>query len=213
MKKLLILPACLLLLAFSGPCSTTSPQPPPSALDNAIFKITTNVTTITNVIIQTNLAPVTNAVGQVVIITNLVPVPVVVERTNFVYQTGGRTESAANALGAALTAFGVPGGGLIGAGLIGLVGLWGTYKSRQATTLGTIAGNSTQVIQVARNLIAASPNGSAIAAKFDAWLIAHQQDANIANEVAAVVDQFVNPKDKEFVSVAETIVKEATTPL
>jgi hypothetical protein len=225
--------ACLVILAgisvicavcLSTGCNTSSPQSPPTALDSNVFNITTNVTIITNQITQTNVTvnpvvitnvvaglpvPVTNYVAT----TNFVPVTVMIPQTNYVYTPNASATGLTTNIGSTLSAFGVPGGSLIGTLLAGALAIWGSLKSRQATTSGTIAGNATQIIQVARNIISALPNGAAVSSEFNAWLIQHQQDAGIANEVAAVVDQFVDPQDQALVGQAQTLINQAFSPL
>jgi hypothetical protein len=210
-------------LMFTG-CQSTTPQSAPTAFDSNVFNITTNVTVVTNQITQTNVTVVTQVVtnivsGNPVIITNtiattnFVPVTVMIPQTNYVYTPNANSTSITSGIGTTLSAFGVPGGSLIGTILAGGLALWGSLKSRQATTSGTIAGNATQIIQVARNIISALPNGAAVSSEFNAWLIQHQQDAGIANEVAAVVDQFVDPQDQALVGQAQTLINQAFSPL
>jgi hypothetical protein len=207
---------------LSGCSSATTPQSPPTAFDSNIFNVTTNVIFRTNTLIQTNVSfvPVfiTNTLtGATVVVTNsatnFVPVTVIIPQTNYVYAPNSTSTATANTVGTTLSAFGVPFGSLVGTALMGVLGLFASFKSRQATTAGTIAGNATQIIQVARNIISTLPNGPAISSQFDTWLIQHQQDANIANEVASVVDTYVDPQDGALIGVAQKLLAQATAPL
>lgn len=211
-----------LLSSCSSATTPPTPQSPPTAFDSNIFIVTTNVIFRTNTVIQTNVSfiPVfiTNILtGATVVVTNsatnFVPVTVIIPQTNYVYTPNSTSTATANTVGTTLSAFGVPFGSLVGTALLGVLSLFASFKSRQATTAGTIAGNATQIIQVARNIISTLPNGAAISSQFDSWLIQHQQDANIANEVASVVDTYVDPQDGALTGVAQKLLAQATAPL
>lgn len=204
---------------FSG-CATPATGPlsnQPTALDQKLFTITTNVVDVTNIVTQTNTVVVasTNAAGSTVFVTNTiqVPVPVVIPVTNFIYAPSPATQSTIAVAGTVASATGTPWAGLIGAALSGIVGLLAVWKTNAAKNTATaIAGNTAQVLQVARNVIANLPNGAALTIQLNAYMMAHQQDANLANEVAGLVDTWVDPNDNALSGVASQLIAAATTP-
>lgn len=189
----------IILATVVAGCASAGPQTPPSALDKKLFGITTNVVTVlqTNTVTETNfvekVVQTTNTLNQVVNVTNLVPVlmptPQIIPvlQTNYVYDASG-----SQAMATSLGALGGPWGAVAGAVAAGILGIWGGLKSQQANTAAAVATSGVQAIETARNVIAALPNGAALSAAYDNWLVAHQADADIAKEVGALVDKVVN---------------------
>lgn len=207
----------LTMMLFLTGCASGGTQAPPTALDRQVFNIQTNTVTQTNVVLQTNIVSqvvtTTNTQNQVVFQTNLipvsVPVPQVVTTTNYVFTPSTTTPlmATANIVGAAAGPWGT-----VGLGALSLIlGVWGSIRSKTATSMTAVAQNSTQALAVARATIAALPNGSALAAKFDTWLSQHQQDADIAQELAGVVDSLTS--DGNTSTIASGIISQLTTPL
>lgn len=229
-SKITILSSALIAMAVTG-CAALQ-QKPPTALETKFYDVVTNVvektnfTTVTNFQQVTVTVPVqvTNFTTHEITTTNVINVPVVqvftnfVEQTNFVYAVNDKTKAEVSTVSTLATAVAGPYGALAGAVLSGILGIWGTLRSRQATTLGTVAANSTQVIETARNIIRSMPNGSQIGAQFDNWMMTHQQDAGIANEVASIVDAVVDPSHATHAAsdilgaITAPIAPPATTP-
>lgn len=217
-----------LFASFILGCSLLQTKPPTTA-ESALYTITTNwnptVVSVTNQTTVTNLVPVyiTNTVaGAPVIITNTVTVPVpgpatVVTVTNLVpsyqFATAPATSATVQAVGAGIN-LAAPGiGTIVASALAALLGVWGTLRSRQATQSNAIATSSVQIIEAARNVFASvSP---ALAASFNNWIVTHQQDAGIANEVAQLVDQVTGNKLGQAAGVggAQQILAAVTAPL
>lgn len=177
-------------------CATSGPQSPPTALDKALFQITTNVVVQTNLVTLTNrvqqIVPVTNLQNQVVLSTNFVTVTnlatVVAPVTNYVYATSPTVTSTVTDVTSMFGPWGTV------AGLIATLGLgvFAKFKSQQLNTMTDVAGQAQQAIVTAQNVIKAMPNGAAYAATFNTWLQAHQTDVDLAQEVAQVVNDYVD---------------------
>lgn len=218
-KKYIGVALIALSISILTGCSTNGIQPPPSKLDNAIFTITTNTTVVpvTKTINVTNFIPQvvleTNIQNQIVTITNTIPVVVpqyvTVEQTNQSYTYVPKTEitQTASVVGSMTGPWGVVGSMLLAAGL----GLWGKIKSNQATTLSSVAGNTAEALAAARAVIAALPNGDSISKQFDTWLSNHQNDVDIAKELAGVVAEYADPTHTN--TIAAGIISQITTPL
>lgn len=211
---------------FSG-CDTPTTGPlsnQPTAFDRTLYDITTNVVQATNFVNQTNYFTVTttNSAGTVQVVTNPIPltVPIILSVTNFGYTPKAQTSATVGVVGDLASATGIPYAGLITTALTGLIGLWGYFKTNQGRTAATaqasqanaIAGNTAQILQVARNVIAQSPNGATLTTQLNAYMMQHQQDAMLANEVAGLVDKWVDPNDNALSGIASTIIAAATTP-
>lgn len=237
MKKL-ILPFAIVCLAALTACSLLTSKPP-SAVESKLFNVQTNFTpviayvtntlppvilTVTNpapppqVVIVTNPATLqvvtvtSTPPAQVVFVTNQAP-PVIVTVTNLVpayaFTPNQTSLDTAQAIGTVANGF-LPGfGGLISTGLAGLLGLWATMRTKSKGN--QIAANLTQAIETARSVIKSLPNGATIGSQFDAFLVAHQEDANLLNEVGAIVDNYVNPNEAQ--GAATKIIQLVTTPL
>jgi len=211
------------LLATIVGCSALQTKPP-TAVEAGLYQIVTNTVTVTN-----TPPPVTNYVSMpifvtntsgTIIISNTPPVPVVTQPppqvvtvTNWSYLPSTNTTATIQAVGSAVN-IAAPGVGTIIAGLLSVgLGIWGSLRSKQATTSTAIATNTVQAIETARNVIATLSPAAATA--YNNWLMAHQQDANIANEVGALVDQVANSNlgQAAGVGAASQIITAATTPI
>lgn len=195
------------LIACIGLCTGCAAlsSAPPSKAETYAYDITTNLVTKTNFVTQTNLVsqivPIntTNVTGQTVLFyqTNYVPQLVTetnrVVETNYVFAENAHAKATTAVIGTVAN-IAMPGSGtLITAVIGGILGIWGSFRSKAANKATAIANNSNQIIETARNIITALPNGGSIAKDFDSWMVQHQQDAGIAQEVAALVGKFVNP--------------------
>lgn len=220
MKNPFALP--LICIVFLTGCSMLASKPP-SPLETKLFDIRTNqvpvVLTQTNVVTvtQTNVVNVRNPVTEVMYRTNEITIQTVgtniVTVTNLVpaYEFTPKPASleAAQAVGTVTNGF-LPGfGGLITTGLTGLLGLWATLRTKKQGN--QIAANLTQAIETARSVIKSLPNGAAVGSKFDAFLVAHQEDADLAGKIGAIVDQFVSAD--EATGAATKIINLVSTPL
>lgn len=214
----LLLAAAVCLLT-AGACQSTTSQAPPSAAEQHYFKIETNtmeiVKVVTNTVFQTNMVTVTNAQGVAEAAPQLIPIaevkPVTNYVTSYVMTPNQAAKDTSATIGGVVSSVAGPWGALAGAVSTGFFALWGNIRSRKATTMGNIAANSTQVIETARSILLALPNGAALAAQYDAWMVQHQRDAGIANEVAAIVDKTVDPDHADMV--ATKLLALVTAPL
>lgn len=196
-------------------CASTGVQAPPTSIEKALYNVTTNVTTLTNyqTITQTNIVPVTitNVDLQVITktITNEVPVlvPTPYNVTNYTFDTKPAIVGTATGLGAMAG----PWGTVAAAALAGILGIWGKFRSNQADTASAVAATSQQAIATAKQVIAAMPNGAALSASFNTFLTNHASDANLASEIASLVDEAVDPHAATGAALA--IIQAATTPI
>ena len=221
MKKLLLSLPILCLAALTACSALTSA--PPTKVESALFDIKTNYVPVvavqTNVVTvtQTNMVTVRNPVTEVMYQTNQVSVVSVgtntVTVTNLVpaydFTVKTNVSNDVSAIGAVASTF-FPGfGGLISTGIAGLLGLWATMRTKSQGN--QIAANLTQAIQTARSVIKSLPNGAAIGAQFDNFLVQHQTDANLLDEIGAIVDSTVNNDQAQ--GAATKIINLITTPL
>ena len=197
------------LLLLSG-CASTKP---PSALEQSLFNITTNVKP--QVVLQTNLVPVyqTNVVVQTVTVTNQVGVPVMVPVTNLTtivtYQTNvvtatnfvagytlsaNATTQATAGVAGTLSDLGMPGtGSLVTMGLLGLAAAWAGIRNRQYSgqnsalqqTSGVLAQNIATFMQVLEQ----TPQGKQLAPLLQNYLSTHQMEAGVIAQVAGLATQ------------------------
>ena len=221
----LILLTGLAPVAFLGCSALTSA--PPTKVESALFNVQTNVTPIavlqtnfvTQTVFQTNVVTVRNPVTEVMYQTNQVTQVMQTVGTNIVTVTNlvpsyaftvkTNVSNDVNALGTVASTF-FPGfGGLISTGIAGLLGLWATMRTK--ANGNQIAANLTQAIQTARSVIKSLPNGAAIGTQFDSFLVQHQTDANLLDEIGKIVDATVNNDQAQ--GAATKIINLVTTPL
>jgi len=206
----------LVVLGLAG-CATSGTQPPPSAVEQLAFATTTNYVTVTNYVSATNwvtqVNTITNTNNQVVTVTNLVAQPylepVVTNVPNYTFTPNATAQAVAGGAATVGNIF-VPGwGSLISAGLMALLGAYGTYRTNQAkNTAQQVAQNSVEAINVAQSIIGAIPGtGPQLLAQFQAWMAQHQADADLAVEVAKYVDQITHTADAAHQGVATQIVQ------
>ena len=206
----------LVALCFTG-CAT-QPQAAPNNVESFIYSTQTNVVFVTNSITVTNTVvstlTVTNSQNQIIPVfqtnTVLQTIPQIVTQTNYVFSSSPATTASIQSVGAVVNTFAPGIGSVISAALIGLIGLWGGIRNNQAKTSGAIAANTVQGLEVARQIIASLPNGATYLQQFDNWLMIHQQDANVANEIASIVDSFT--KGTQWDGIATGIVNTVKTP-
>lgn len=204
----------MMLVGLAG-CASAGPQPPPTTFDKLLLNVQTNFVMQTNIVLQTNMVAqvlqTTNTNNVTVFQTNYVPVPVpttvVTEQTNYVYTPKSSITDTANAVGPLAGPWGTVGASV----LTGILGVFAFFKNRQANTMTAVAGSTAIALQTAKQVIASLPNSAAVTASFNTWLAAHQNDANIATELAQVADQFLDPNVQT--PVVAGIVAQATTPL
>ena len=212
----------ILLTGLVAGCSLLTSKPP-SALETKLYDVKTNYVPVvavqTNVVTvtQTNVVTVrnpvtevmyqTNQVSVVSVGTNIVTVTNLVPAYDFTVKTNVSND--VSAIGTVANAF-FPGfGGLISTGIAGLLGLWATMRTKAQGS--QIAANLTQAIQTARSVIKSLPNGAAVGAQFDNFLVQHQTDANLLDEIGAIVDNTVNNDQAQ--GAATKIINLITTPL
>lgn len=192
MKKLIILFTSISLLVG---CSVL--KSPPTATEKGIFNV------------QTNVVPTTNFVAQAFPDGTIAQVPQVTQSTNYTLIPKPAITSTANWVGALFGPYGTVGA----LALSGILGIWGRMRSTQASTLSAVADNSVQVIETARNILKSLPNGAQISTQFDNWMMKHQQDAGIANEIAAIVDEATASSQNPHADAAQSIISAITAPM
>lgn len=216
--------AITMLLLATG-CAASGPQAPLNAFEQAFLTpvstnvtVTTNLVPSTNSVVSTNGLTVTNGAGVVspVLVTNFVPVllPQTVTNVNIGYAPSAQATNTVQAVGTIVNTVAPGMGTILSATIAGILAIWGTWRSRQATTATNIAANGVQAIEAARNVLASLPNGAAYSAAYDNWLKAHQADADLATEIASMVDNIVNTKTGQSAGIgaATQILQAATTP-
>ena len=213
--------AVILLTGLVAGCSMLASKPP-SALETKLYDIKTNQVPVvvlrTNVVTvtETNVVTVRNPVTQVIYQTNQVTVQIVgtniVTVTNLVpaYDFTPKASAVADAQitgGVINTVF--PGwGSVVSYGLTGLLALWGGLRTKKQNAN---TANLTQAIETARSVIKSLPNGATIGTQFDNFLVQHQTDANLLDEIGTIVDSTVNPDAAQ--GAATKIIQLVTTPL
>lgn len=216
-KNLLKFLALLIfILGLSTGCKafTNLQNAKPTAFEEHVYNIKTNVVTVleTNTVTQVSQVTVTNPVTQVTSLTNITTVTqqlVPTQQTNYDYSVAPATSAGVTATGA-IANLAVPGLGTIVSGaLAGLLGIWGAFKSKQATTAQSVNETLSQAIATAQQVIGqVSPSASA---SFNTWLSQHKADSDLASEIAGVVDQYVDPTAAHGTAIS--IVSQLTTPL
>ena len=204
-----ILPLLPILLLLTG-CSLFGTNPsPPSALEQKFFNTVTNYHDV--IVLQTNLSTVTitntviafqtNTVGQVVTVTNQVGIPVLVPQITTITQSipgyiltpNSTTTGTIGTIGT-VTNMAAPGvGGLVGAGLTALVGLWGYLRSYKPAVNTTNA--LSQEMETVLEFIQALPNGATYKTALTNFLAAHQADAGVVTQVANLLANEVSNPD------------------
>lgn len=200
-------------LTLAAGCAATKA---PTGIEKELYNITTNVVQQTNTapVTATNWVTVTNTVNGTnqVTLTNFVTktveaVPVAV--TNYTYAVKTGTTAAID--GAATVGNMVmPGAGTIGSLILaGLLGMWGSFRSKQASTATAVNATLSQAIATAQAVISKASPATAVA--FNTWLAGHQSDANLAGEIAGIVDTFVDPAQANGVAIS--LIHQAATPI
>jgi hypothetical protein len=221
MKTPLIGLSILALVSLTACGSLTSS--PPLPVEAKLFNIQTNLTPQvqmqTNVVTvrETNVVTVINPLTQVQYQTNQVTVQTVAtnivtvtnEVPSYVFTPKAAVTNDAAIIGTVANGF-LPGfGGLITTGITGLLGLWATLRTKSQGN--QVAANLAQAIETARSVIKSLPNGATVGSQFDDFLVQHQTDANLLNEIAPLVDKYVNPDAAQ--GAATKIIQLVTTPL
>jgi hypothetical protein len=187
---------CLLAVTVIGCKAFQGQQLPPSVLQsqydiqtNIIFKpitvFTTNVVPVT--VTQTN--NLTNTTIVQLLQTNVTQVPVIQSVTNYTLTPNSNAQATASTVGTVTNAF-LPGSGALATqaalGVLALVGWF--YSAKNKST----AGSLTQIIEVARNILKAQPNGTALDQAFVNWMQQHQTEAGVIQNVASLIASNVN---------------------
>jgi len=172
----ILLAAALAALLFG--CST--PQRPPSTLEQRLFTVETNVVTVTN------LVTVTNEVGAVV------TEPQVHREETYVFAPSDNARAIQETATAAGNLFGV--GGVVGTAIGGLFALWAGYRSRQS---GLVSANLVQAVETARSILLQLPGGEKYDRELVNWLIKHQAEAGVAQQVADLVAKLTDAAEAD----------------
>lgn len=201
-SSLLLVGASLILFS----CSTA-----PTKFEQSLFDIATNqvprIVIVTNVVpvyatnpvtvYQTNLTvdkqvqivPVTNLTTvvtyqtNVAVVTNFTPGYTFTPNTNAaqIAQTGG---SIAGLFG--------PWSTLATTLLAGAFAVWGKLRSTAATNSAKTAGVLAQVIEVGRQVLQTTPQGQALDAQWKQWMIQHQAQTGVIQQVISIVNNVVD---------------------
>jgi len=190
--------------------------------DRAAFQIRTNYAPVVQVIERTvtNVVerPVTNVVHELVpgtamtnVIerTNVVMVPVIERTTNTVTVTNqvpvsvevSPRESLKAGIGAAGSLLG-PWGTFAGVAITGLLGVWARARERKINAALSQKAEAhadanvvlAESVEVARELLKATPQGQAVESAYLNWLQSHQRAAGVVDLVADVVDEHVDSR-------------------
>lgn len=204
MKKTTRLTLSLTLLtaaitAASFGCASFGSRPP-TKFEQGLFDVQTNLTPvfryITNHIYLTNIVDakpviVTNTIVEQK--TELVPTYVFTPNTNATVITEiGRTTG---------NFFGV--GGAVGTALAALFGTWASLRSHKQ---GQINSNLAQAIETARSILLTTPKGQDLDREFMTWLVKHQAEAGVLQQVTDLVDRMVDaPAADEVANAIKTI--------
>lgn len=210
---LLAIPLCLFIL-FG--CATGANRAP-TAFEQKFFNIQTNyvpqvmVTTVTNyqiekvrqVVVETNTVTITNqqsgAQEQKIVyvpVTNTLVKEVPVVTKEFITNTVPSYTYTPNATTAQIKAgaetvgglFG-PYGGMAAAAVGGIFGLWGHLRSSKANATSAVL---TQVIETGSELLKTTPQGTVLADKWRTWMIAHQAEQGVIENVTKIVANVVD---------------------
>jgi hypothetical protein len=209
-----ILPIIPILLLLTG-CSLFGTNPsPPSALEQKFFNTVTNYHDV--IVLKTNLTTVTitntetsfvyqtnpvNGVINVFWVTNQVGIPVLVPQITTITQSipgytltpNATTTATIGGIGT-VTNMAAPGfGGLVGAGLTALVGLWGYLRSYKPAVATKDA--LSQEMETVLEFIKALPNGATYKTALTNFLAAHQADAGVVTQVANLLANEVSNPD------------------
>lgn len=191
---------------------------PPTRWEQRYFNIVTNQ--FTEIVVQTNVIPVTVVKTNVLQITNLLGVtqfttniiPVFEYRTNvatvtniteaYQYTPGAGAQSIKEVGGAIGNLFGV--GGIVTTALGGLFGLWAQMRSsRRYRTAGSLA----QTIETLRTFVKTLPNGVAYDQAFVNWMQSKQAEAGVLTDVVALLEREVsNPDAKQAVHNVQNLI-------
>ena len=204
----LVTGAILGLSLLSG-CKTA-----PTAVENAIFDIRTNLVPV--VITRTNYVPITNIVTtfvtnefqqtvevpvvHVVTETNVTTLTNTFESTSWVTRTN--VADTIQKAGRIADVFAPGLGSLASAIALGLLGIWGTarQKNKQISSLGATAEVLTQTIEVGRQLFAKTPQGAQVAEAWTAWMIKNQTKQEVLEQVIDLLKTGVNKPEASMVA-------------
>ena len=207
------------VIALVSGCSLFGTNPsPPTPTEGKFFDVVTQYVQVPVIVLKTNwtdhtnivIALETNSFGVPFNVTNYldIPIPTVSPVTNLATQTNytltpnSTTTSTISAIGAGVN-MAAPGfGGLVGAGLTALVGLWGYLRSYKPA----VNTNSALVQEIAtiRQFVQALPNGSVYDAAVTKFLADHQADAGVATTVANLLENEISNGDAK-VAAAQVI--------
>ena len=212
--------ALMVVISLVG-CGTT-----PNVVDKALFTESTNF--VTKIVTVTNVVPVFTTITNTITNTDhtvvQVPMPAyittyltnVVTETNVVPQIqlspGMGSNLATGVAGSIGGMFGV--GGLVTTVLGGLCSAYLGFRNRQMSgdnsAITQTAGVLTQNIETLMEVLNKTPQGQAIMPMLKNYLVQHQSEAGVVQQVGALVEQFVqNPAAKasadEILNAVKTI--------
>jgi hypothetical protein len=178
MKKIL---GIIGLLVLTGCLSNK----PPTALEQKYFNIETNL-------VEVAVPTTTNVIDG---IPTVVPgMTSVVETYDYVAPSEA-AEAVQGVGGVVGSFFGV--GELVSGALGGLFGLWGLLRSKKSNKT---AAALVQVIETGRQLLQNTPQGQRLDEKWVAWMVKHQAEQRVINEVVKLMGQAVDTESAKIVS-------------
>lgn len=225
MKKNKLIALSVVPVALASGLLVSCQTGPPSRLESKFFDITTNyvpqVVVVTNVtpvyltnvvtIQQTNVMvdkrvevyPVTNLTTLITYKTNYELATNYIPAYTFTPNTNAATVVETGKAAGDLFGF----GGIVAAILGGAFGLYGKMRSTKAlNTAGVLA----QVIQVGRDILKTTPQGQALDSQWKNWMIQHQLETGVIQQVVGLLDRVVD--DESAREVAAEIAKLIQTP-
>lgn len=163
------------LLGIMAGCGTT-PQRPPTPVEQKYFDVVTNVVPVVTYV--TNTIPATETTVATLAVE---PVTNAVEQYTF---TPNVNAEAVVATGAAVG--GIWGAGTtVGAVLLGLFSTWGLWRSRKSQV--ATAAELAQIIETGRQMLLSLPEGAKYEAAWKDWMIKHQAKAQVIGQVSQLV--------------------------
>ena len=215
------LAAFALALVLVG-CATSST---PTAFERKFFDVQTNYVPhvelvthyLTNTVPVTNYlqvtSTVTNQVGVTVPVTNFVPVTAyqtnvvsvsaaVTNQTEQYTLTPNATAKATAAVTGTASNLAAPGiGGLVSSGVLGIFGLWASYRNRQFAkkndVLSQSAGALAQIIETAREVMSTTPQGTQAANALTQWMVGHQAETGTITAISNIVKSSVDNEEAQ----------------
>jgi hypothetical protein len=122
------------------------------------------------------------------------------------FTPNGAAEQAARTIGGIAGVLG-PWGELVTLGVSGLFGIYASVRSRRYRKTAEVL---TQVIETGRAVLASTPNGSAAMEAWTQWMIQHQAETGVFEEVVKLLGSAVDPASAR--GVAAELLQQVQSP-